>query len=119
MANLISGVLFSGPPSFNTLFGGFRDHRQPGSPEIQSVYQDGQIVRFTNDPATGIPPKGQPWNGTRVLYLLHPSDPVVWWSPDLISSRPRPLNTTEFVDGWNAVLRPAGITPEELATLRG
>jgi uncharacterized membrane protein len=27
--------------------------------------------------------------------------------------------TTEFVDGWNAILRPAGITPAELATLRG
>jgi uncharacterized membrane protein len=152
-------VLFSGPPSFNTLFGDFRDHRQPGSPEVQPVYQDGQIVRFANDPATGIPPKGPPWNGSRVLYLLHPSDPVVWWSPDLIFSEPDWISqapgrdvlsamfwvpfvtfwlvtadlpfaasapaghghvyTAEFVDGWNAVLRPAGITPAELATLRG
>src|SRR5215471_14255486 len=159
MANLTPGVLFSGPPSFNTLYGDFRDHRQPGSPEVQPVYAGGRIVRFSNDPATGIPPKGQPWNGTRVLYLLHPSDPVVWWSPDLIFSQPDwisqppgkdvlsamfwvPFVTfwlvsadlpfaagvpaghchvygTEFVDGWNAVLRPAGITPGELATLRG
>jgi uncharacterized membrane protein len=159
MANLTSGVLFSGPPSFNTLFGDFRDHRQPASPEVQPVYQGGRIVRFTNDPATGIPPQGQPWNGTRVLYLLHPSDPVVWWSPDLIFSEPdwtgQPpgrdvlsamfwvpfvtfwlvsadlpfaagvpaghghVYTTEFVDGWNAVLRPAGITPAELVTLSG
>jgi uncharacterized membrane protein len=159
MANLTSGVLLSGPPSFNTLFGDFRDHRQPGSPEVQPVYQDGRIVRFANDPATGIPPQGQPWNGTRVLYLLHPSDPVVWWSPDLIFRQPDwtsqtpgrdvlsamfwvPLvtfwlvsadlpfaasvppghghvYTAEFVDGWNAVLRPTGITAGELATLRG
>ena len=27
--------------------------------------------------------------------------------------------SAEFVDGWDAVLRPAGITPGELATLRG
>jgi uncharacterized membrane protein len=26
--------------------------------------------------------------------------------------------TADFVDGWNAVLRPAGITAAELATLR-
>jgi uncharacterized membrane protein len=25
----------------------------------------------------------------------------------------------EFVDGWNAVLRPAGITPAELTAIRG
>jgi len=144
---------------FHALFGDFRDHRQPGSPEVQPVYQDGQIVRFTNDPPAGIPPDGQPWNGTRVLYLMHPSDPVVWWSPDLIFREPDWISqppgrdvlgamfwvpfvtfwlvtadlpfaasvpaghghvyTTEFADGWNAVLRPAGITPAELATLRG
>src|SRR6516225_6209529 len=159
MANLTSGVLFSGPPSFNTLFGDFRDHRQPSSPEVQPVYQDGRIVRFANDPTAGIPPQGQPWNGTRVLYLMHPSDPVVWWSPDLIFREPDWISqppgrdvlgamfwvpfvtfwlvtadlpfaasapaghghvyTTEFVDGWNAILRPARTTPAELATLRG
>ena len=26
--------------------------------------------------------------------------------------------TTGYIDGWNAVLRPAGITPHELASLR-
>ena len=38
--------------------------------------------------APAIPPEGQPWNGTRVLYLMHPSDPIVWWSPHLIFSQP-------------------------------
>ena len=33
-------------------------------------------------PAASIPPEGQPWDGTRVLYLMHPSDPIVWWSPE-------------------------------------
>ena len=88
LANRTNGALFVGPPNFNTLFREFSDHRDPGSPEVQPVYQDGRIVRFVNDPATGIPPKGQPWNGTRVLYLMHPSDPIVWWSPHLIFSEP-------------------------------
>ena len=158
MDNLTSGVLFAGPPNFNTLFREFSDHRDAGSPEVQPVYQDGRIVRFANDPTTGIPPNGQPWDGTRVLYLMHPSDPIVWWSPHLIFSEPDWISeppgkdvlkgmvwlpfvtfwqvtadlpfatgvpgghghkyTSEYVDGWNAVMQPTGITPQDLTDLR-
>jgi uncharacterized membrane protein len=158
LANRTSGALFAGPPNFNTLFREFSDHRDAGSPEVQPVYQDGRIVRFANAPATGLPPKGQPWDGTRVLYLMHPSDPIVWWSPHLIWSQPDWISeppgkdvlktmfwmpaitfwqvtadlpfatgvpaghghkyTSEYVDGWNAVMRPAGITAQDLTDLR-
>jgi uncharacterized membrane protein len=158
LANLTSGALFVGPPNFNTLFRQFSDQRDAGSPEVQPVYQDGQIVRFANDPAAGIPPQGQPWEGSRVLYLMHPSDPIVWWSPHLIFSEPDWISeppgsdvlkgmfwipfvtfwqvtadlpfatgvpgghghtyTSEYVNGWNAVIQPAGITPQDLASLR-
>jgi uncharacterized membrane protein len=158
MANLTSGVLFAGPPNFNTLFRQFTDDRDPASPEVQPVYQDGRIVRFANDPTTAIPPNGQPWEGTRVLYMMHPSDPIVWWSPHLVFSEPDWISespgkdvlkgmfwlpfvtfwqvtadlpfatgvpaghghtyTSEYVDGWNSVMRPAGITSGELASLR-
>jgi uncharacterized membrane protein len=90
--------------------------------------------------------------------MMHPSDPIVWWSPHLIFSPPDWIGetrgtdvvssmvwipfvtfwqvtadlpfstgvppghghkyTTEYVDAWNAVLRPAGVTPEDLASLR-
>jgi len=156
--NRTSGALFAGPPNFNTLFREFLDHRDPGSPEVQPIYKDGRIVRFTNDAAAAIPPSGQPWNGSRVLYMMHPSDPIVWWSPHLIFSPPDWISetagkdvlgsmvwipfvtfwqvtadlpfstgvpaghghtyTSEYVDGWNTVLRPADITSQELATLR-
>ncbi len=158
LANLTSGALFVGPPNFNTLFRQFSDNRDAGSPEVQPVYQDGRTVRFANDPTAEIPPQGQPWEGSRVLYLMHPSDPIVWWSPHLIFSEPDWISeppgsdvlkgmfwvpfvtfwqvtadlpfatgvpgghghtyTSEYVDGWNAVLQPAGITPQELAGLR-
>jgi uncharacterized membrane protein len=88
MANTTSGILFAGPPNFNTLWSEFTSNRQPGSPEIQPIYQDGRIVRFSNNTATAIPPQGQPWDGTRVLYMQHPSDPIVWWSPHLIFNQP-------------------------------
>ena len=158
LANRTNGALFAGPPNFNTLFRQFSDNRDPGSPEVEPTYQDGRIVRFTNDASTGIPPEGQPWDGTRVLYLMHPSDPIVWWSPHLIFSQPDWISeppgrdvlktmfwmpfitfwqvtadlpfatgvpgghghtySGEYVDGWNAVLRPTGITSQDLADLR-
>jgi uncharacterized membrane protein len=44
-------------------------------------------VRFTNDPETDIPPEGA-WPRSRVLYMMNPSDPIVWWSPRLALHRP-------------------------------
>jgi uncharacterized membrane protein len=158
LANRTSGALFAGPPNFNALFREFSDHRDPGSPEVQPIYQEGRTVRFANDPTTSIPPPGQPWEGSRILYMLHPSDPIVWWSPHLIWSEPDWISETpgkdvlkgivwlpfltfwqvtadlpfstgvpdghghrysaEYVDGWNAVMRPSGITQQDLASLR-
>lgn len=88
MANRTDGILLAGSPAFNELNREFTDRRDPASPEVQPVYRDGRIVRFSNDPATPITPDGQPWDGARVLYLQHASDPIVWLSPDLILHRP-------------------------------
>jgi uncharacterized membrane protein len=158
LRNRTAGTLFAGPPSFNTLFREFSDHRDAGSPEVQPVYKDGRTVRFANDAAVAIPPEGQPWESSHVLYLMHPSDPIVWWSPRLIVREPDWIGqtpgkdvlkgivwmpfitfwqvsadlpfstevpgghghkyTTEYVDGWNAVLQPTGTTSEDLAALK-
>ncbi|MCX4529562.1 MULTISPECIES: alpha/beta hydrolase [unclassified Streptomyces] len=88
LRNRTAGTLFAGPPNFNTLFREFSDHRDAGSPEIEPVYREGRTVRFTDDPAAAIPPADRPWDGPRVLYLMHPSDPIVWWSPRLALSEP-------------------------------
>lgn len=88
LANRTDGALFVGPPSFNPLYREFVDSRDRGSPEIEPVYRDGRTIRFANRARTSIPPEGRPWEGTRVLYLQQPSDPITWWSPDLILQRP-------------------------------
>ncbi len=89
LRNRTAGTVFAGPPNFNTLFREFSDHRDAGSPEIQPVYKDGRTVRFANDASRRRSrPTGQPWDGTRVLYLMHPSDPIVWWSPHLVFTEP-------------------------------
>jgi uncharacterized membrane protein len=156
--NRTSGTLFAGPPNFNTLFREFSDHRDAGSHEVQPVYKDGRIVRFADDASAAIPPDGQAWAGSRVLYMMHPSDPIVWWSPHLIFSEPDWISeppgkdvlegmfwmpfvtfwqvtadlpfatgvpaghghkyTSEYVDGWDAVMQPAGIVPQDLTDLR-
>ena len=158
LRNRTAGTVFAGPPNFNTLFREFSDNRDPGSPEAQPVYKNGRTVRFTSDASTSMPPENQAWDGTRVLYLMHPSDPIVWWSPRLIASEPDWISeapgkdvlegmvwipfvtfwqvtadlpfatgvpaghghkyTTEYVDGWYAAMRPAGLTADGLSALK-
>ncbi|NOK09549.1 alpha/beta hydrolase [Corallococcus exercitus] len=158
LANRTDGVLFVGPPNFNTLYRAFTDHRDPGSPEVEPIYRQGRIVRFSRRPGEDIPPASAPWGDSRVLYLLHPSDPITWWSPRLLVRRPDwlreprgadvlgemvwipfvtfwqvtadlPLGmevpagyghvyTGEHVDGWAALLRPEGWSPEQSARLK-
>ncbi|MEI5102780.1 alpha/beta-hydrolase family protein [Streptomyces sp. PmtG] len=88
LRNRTAGALFAGPPNFNTLFRRFSDERESGSPEIRPVHERGRTVRFATDPEAGIPPPDAPWEGTRVLYLLHASDPIVWWGPHLMYDEP-------------------------------
>ncbi|AYJ48505.1 hypothetical protein D8W71_09380 [Rhodococcus sp. P1Y] len=83
----VDGVLWVGPPNSNRLWGQFVTRRDPGSPEVRPVYADGLVVRFA-DNSSGIPPEGEPWLSPRILYVQHASDPVVWWSPDLLFERP-------------------------------
>ena len=158
LRNRTDGVLFAGPPNFNTGFREFTDHRDAGSPEVEPVFKDGRTVRFTDNPSAPIAPTSQPWDGTRVLYLSHPSDPIVWWSTDLALHRPDWLDepagsdvldemvwipfvtfwqvtadmiepvpvpqghghsyTSQYVDGWVAVIQPPGWTTEKSDQLR-
>ncbi len=83
----VDGVLWVGPPNANPLWSALTERRDPGTPEVQPVYADGLVVRFADD-ADAIPGSPGPWLEPRVLYIQHPSDPVVWWSPDLAFSRP-------------------------------
>ena len=86
MANRTDGIVFMGPVSDNELSSEFIRHRKKGSPAWQPLYENGETVRYIanandiqNTPA---------WADPRVLYIQHPSDPVSWWSPDLLFTRP-------------------------------
>lgn len=103
LRNRTSGALFVGPPNFNPLYRTFVDERDPGSREVEPVYRQGRSIRFSNRPRDGFAPPGAPWRGTRIVYLQHPSDPITWWSPDLILTRPDWLEEPRGRDVLGAV----------------
>jgi uncharacterized membrane protein len=85
-----SAVLWVGPPHESSLWSGLVRRRDPGTREVDPRYDNGRTVRFTqatND--ADVDRAGRaPWQGTRVLFLQHPSDPIIWWSPKLLFSQP-------------------------------
>ena len=85
-----SAVLWVGPPHESSLWSGLVQRRDPGTPEVAPRYDNGRTVRFSQatDAADVARIAAPPWEGTRVLFLQHASDPVIWWSPNLLFSRP-------------------------------
>ncbi len=85
LRNRTSGALFVGTPSFATLHREFTVGRDVGSLTVAPVYREGRTVRFASDPTEAAE---RTWEGPRVLYLQHPSDPITWWEPRLMTRRP-------------------------------
>ncbi|MGW9409870.1 alpha/beta hydrolase [Streptomyces diastaticus] len=63
----VDGALLLGPPNFSPLSEEIRARRDLARPDA-------------------------PWEGPRVVYLQNASDPVVWWSYDLLLKRPEWLD---------------------------
>ncbi|WP_290857214.1 alpha/beta-hydrolase family protein [Hamadaea sp.] len=80
------GALLVGPPFANPIWGDLVRHRDPGTPVWDPVYRDGSVVRFADEaedlrtPLAPVRPK--------VVYLQNSSDPVVWFSPELLIRPP-------------------------------
>jgi len=87
MVNRTSGAVFSGPPNTNTLWRRYTSERDAGSPEVLPIYQQGQTLRWAQVPSDLDKPTGT-WQSPRVMYLQNASDPITWWAPRLLTSRP-------------------------------
>lgn len=81
------GALWVGPPNANRLWSSLVARRRPGTPEVTPIVDDGRAVRFGAG-AADLARGSAVWDRPRVVYLQHPSDPIVWWSPRLLWSRP-------------------------------
>ncbi|CAM3757369.1 alpha/beta hydrolase [Tsukamurella ocularis] len=96
------GALFSGPTFNNEMWVRLTQQRDAGSPEWLPVYQDGAAVRFAARAEDLGKPSG-PWNGPRVVYLQHASDPIGRWTPDLALSKPDWLREERGIDVLSSV----------------
>jgi uncharacterized membrane protein len=83
----IDGALLVGPPFVNPLHAQIEANRDPGSPAWLPVFGHGRTVRFTAE-QNGLTRSPGPWGPTRIVYLQHASDPVVFFSQDLAFSPP-------------------------------
>lgn len=83
----IDGAFLAGPPFVNELHAQLEKDRVQGTPPYLPVYQEGQTVRFTSQEYGLDQPSGT-WGPTRVAYLQHGSDPVVFFSTDLALNDP-------------------------------
>ncbi|MFD3747447.1 alpha/beta hydrolase [Nocardia sp. NPDC058633] len=87
MAARTDGVLFVGPTATNPVWRDATARRDPGSPQTLPIYRDGHTVRFIAGAADLARP-ATPWPSPRVVYLQHASDPITWWTPQLLFQKP-------------------------------
>ena len=87
MVNRTDGLLLVGPPSVSPIHESATEARDPGSPQWQPVVDGGRALRFASTPQDLAAPQ-EPWKQPRLVYLQNSSDPVVWWSVELLFTRP-------------------------------
>lgn len=84
------GALWAGPPFAATGWQRMRAARDPGSNAWAPEIGDGAVIRAMTQ--AGFPGDPAPWGPLRIVYLEHPSDPIVffstgtlWQSPDWLT----------------------------------
>lgn len=92
MLDRVDGAMWTGTPRFTPLWSSLTDSRRQGSPEVAPVIDNGQHIRFATRPLELTEDfYGAPfvdWEEPRIVYGQHASDPVVWWSWDLLWQEP-------------------------------
>ena len=98
MLETVDGALFTGTPGFTPLHEEITASRVASSTQVLPVVDDGAHVRFASTQAELAADQfGRslgPWGYPRVVYMQHRSDPVVWWSPELLYRTPDWLDET-------------------------
>ncbi|MCB0898177.1 MAG: alpha/beta-hydrolase family protein [Actinobacteria bacterium] len=84
----IDGAFMSGPPFVNPLHDEIEGDRDPGSPAWLPEYEDGRTVQFTSSGSEIDEVLTTNWGPTRLVYLQHSSDPVVFFNQNLALEEP-------------------------------
>jgi uncharacterized membrane protein len=93
LVSSVDAAVLAGPPHTSPIWREVTEARDPDSPAWRPVYDGGGEVRFGQagaDLSAGGPP--------RVVYLQNASDPIVWWSPELLYREPEWLEGTRGPD---------------------
>lgn len=110
MTERLDGAIWAGTPQFSPVWQELTNHRFSGSSVIRPRINDGSTIRFSNrlgdlaESNAGTP--YAPWGDRRVIFMQHPSDPVVWWNVPLIwrepewMTEPRGHDVTEHMRWW-------------------
>ncbi len=122
----IDGALMTGPTFLNLMHNELERSRDAGSPAWLPVVSEGRTVRFTGE-ADALGDPEAVWGDTRVVYLQHGSDPVVFFSPVTFYREPEWLQGDRrapdvspemrwfpIITGWQTMLDmpAAGSVPE-------
>jgi len=87
LGDLIHGAVWSGPPFTNPHWATFTHGRHSESPFWLPKFDDGSLVRFTNQ-ENALDISGAQWGPMRIVYLQYASDPITFFSTDLFFRKP-------------------------------
>jgi uncharacterized membrane protein len=93
----IQGGLWSGPPFPSQDWARATRYRNEGSPMWLPKFRDGSMLRFTGRKNT-LDEQGDRWGPMRFVYIQHASDPMTFFSPDLLYRRPAWLDAPRGPD---------------------
>ncbi|QEG35424.1 alpha/beta hydrolase [Bythopirellula goksoeyrii] len=83
----IQGAVWSGPPFPSTVWDQITRDRNADSPSWLPTFRDGSMVRFTAR-ENALDRWGKRWGPMRCVYIQHASDPMTFFSPDLVYRKP-------------------------------
>jgi uncharacterized membrane protein len=83
----IQGGVWSGPPFPSTRWAQATRYRNPGSPLWLPTVRDGSMLRFTGRESC-LDEGARRWGPMRFVYIQHASDPMTFFSPELLYRRP-------------------------------
>ena len=82
----IQGAVWSGPPFPSTQWADITRNRNAGTPSWLPEYRDSSMVRFTGQ--KNALSNGKRWGPIRNVYIQYASDPMTFFSPDLLFHKP-------------------------------
>jgi uncharacterized membrane protein len=91
LGDLVSGAVWSGPTNANPVWSRFVRGRNPDSPPWLPKIGDSSLVRFRNQ-VNNLDIPGAEWGPMRVVYIQYASDPVTFFSADMLVHEPEWLS---------------------------